>query len=313
MNEIEQIRKLKIGVLAGGWSNEREISLRSGKNVYNALKNSGCNAFLIDVDKNITEVLKKEAIELAYIALHGPFGEDGGIQALLDMLGIPHTGSSVLASALGMNKIMAKRVVMSVGVKTPPFMDITDYKNQRNSVIEEVGFPLVVKPKCEGSSIGVMIIENIEELDEIVDESILKYNGIFVEKFIKGREITIGVLSSKYEEIPLPILELKPKKQFYDFEAKYTKGMTDFILPAGFDEITTKKFQNQALLVHNTIGCKGATRTDFIVDENLNPYFLEINTSPGMTDTSDIPAEAKCMGINMEELVIKIVKSAFSK
>lgn len=312
MITIDELKKKKIGVLMGGWSNEREISIKSGTNVYNALKKSGCNVILIDVDKNIVEVLKKENIDLAYIAMHGPFGEDGGIQAVLEMLSIPYTGSNVLASAIGMNKLMCKRVAMSVGVKTSPFINITDYEKDRQRIADEIGFPVVVKPTSEGSSIGISIVKDYNELDKVIDKLFIEYNSCFVEKFIEGKEVTVGVIGSNSEDIALPILELVSKNEFYDFEAKYTKGLTEFILPANLDEEKTHDVQELALLMHKTIGCKGATRSDFIIDKNNEAYFLEINTSPGMTDTSDVPAEAKCKGIEIEELVLKIALSAFA-
>lgn len=309
--KINEIKKMKTGVLMGGWSGEREISLRSGKNVFNALKKAGCNVISIDVDKNIVDVLLKEKIDIAYIAMHGIFGEDGGIQAILEMLEIPYTGSNVLASAIGMNKLMSKRVAISENIKTSAFLEIKDYKKERDTIDKIIGFPLVLKPVNEGSSIGVYIVKDQNELDEIMKLDAEKYSKVFIEKYIKGREVTVGVLSSKFEEIVLPILELKPKKEFYDFEAKYTKGLTEFILPAELDKSMTRFVQKQALAIHSSLGCKGASRSDFIIDNNGEVYFLEINTSPGMTDTSDVPAEAKVIGIEMEDLVMKILLSAF--
>jgi D-alanine-D-alanine ligase len=295
----------------GGWSGEREISLRSGKNVAKALKKTGCNVISIDVDKDIVDVLRKSGIDVAFITLHGPFGEDGGIQSILEMLEIPYTGSGVLASAIGMNKLMCKRVVSSVGVKTSPFFEVIDYETEMEIILKQIGSPCVIKPVNEGSSLGVVIAKSDAELHDLICNGTREYKNIFVEKFLKGREFTVGVLTSKYEEVVLPILELRPKNEFYDFEAKYTKGLTEFILPAELDEITTEKLKQQALLVHKTLGCKGATRSDFIITEKGEINFLEINTSPGMTDTSDVPAEADCMGIDMQELMIKILKSAF--
>ncbi len=308
---LEELQKKKICVLKGGWSGEREISLRSAKNVENSLKKAGCNVISIDVDKNIVENLKKEEIDLAFIAMHGPFGEDGGIQSVLEMLNIPYTGSGVLASALGMNKLMCKRVVSSINVNTSPFTEVFNYNKQKKDILKEIGLPVVIKPVNEGSSIGVNMASTETELDELIGKAKSEFHGVFVEKFIKGKEITVGVITSKSEELVLPILELRPKKGFYDYEAKYTKGMTEFILPAELDEKATKTIQETALRIHKTLGCNGVSRSDFIIDEKGIAYFLEINTSPGLTDTSDIPAEAGAMGIDMQELMVKIVKSAF--
>ncbi len=308
---LEELKKIKIAVLMGGWSGEREISIRSGKNVENSLKKAGCNVISIDVDKNIVENLKKEKIGAAFVAMHGPFGEDGGIQSVLEMLKIPYTGSGILASAMGMNKLMCKRIVSFIGVKTSSFLEVFDYNMQRPEILKTMGLPVVVKPVNEGSSIGVQIIKNESELDEYFTGAAFKFDKVFVEKYLRGKEITIGVLTSRFEETVLPILELRPKKEFYDFDAKYTKGLTEFILPAKLDENTTKEIQQTALKVHKTLGCKGVTRSDFIITENGEANFLEINTSPGMTDTSDVPAEAGAMGIDMQDLMIRILKSAF--
>jgi D-alanine-D-alanine ligase len=311
MYGLDEIKQMKTAVLCGGWSLEREVSLRSGKNVYNALKNMGCNAILIDVDKDIVDVLKKEKPDAAFNALHGIFGEDGGVQAILDMLEIPYSGSGVLASAIGMDKLMSKRVAISVGIKTSDFLEIKDFENDREKAIGEIGFPMVVKPVKEGSSLGVSIVKNTNELYKAVEELKKSHGSLFCEKYIKGREVTVGVISGYNEIKALPILELCPKKDFYDFEAKYTKGLTEFILPAKISDNMRDDIQGEALKMHQTLGCKGASRSDFIIDENNVVYFLEINTSPGMTDTSDVPAEAASEGINMEELVLKILQSAF--
>ncbi|OGI00230.1 MAG: hypothetical protein A2Y25_00145 [Candidatus Melainabacteria bacterium GWF2_37_15] len=291
-------RSLKIGVLCGGMSSEREVSLRSGKNCFEALKRLGYeNACLIDVDKNIVKNLTDKGIELAFIAMHGKYGEDGCIQGLLEILGIPYTGCGVKASAVCMDKEFTKRIVASQGIPVIPSVEtVTEY-------------PVMVKPVCEGSSIGMSKVNNSTELDKAIQEAHKYGTGVIIEKFLEGQSITVGVLDINGKTIATPILELRVKSGWYDYEAKYTKGMTEFILPAELDAELTKKIQALAVKAHQAVEARGMSRVDFIVSEN-KPYLLEINTIPGMTDLSDLPAQAKEMSIEYDELVEIILKSA---
>jgi len=294
---VEIHSTLKIGVLCGGMSSEREVSLRSGKNCFEALKRLGYeNTCLIDVDKNIAAVLKDKDIELAYIAMHGKYGEDGCIQGLLEIMGIPYTGCGVKASAVCMDKEFTKIIVASRGVPVIPSQD---------KVIE---YPVMVKPLCEGSSIGMSKVNNEAEFDIAIKEAKKYGTGVIIEKFLEGKSITVGVLDIQGRTVATPILELRSKTGWYDYEAKYTKGLTEFILPAEIDEDLTKQIQEYAVMAHNAVEARGMSRVDFIVSEN-KPYMLEINTIPGMTDLSDLPAQAKAMGIEYDELVEIILKA----
>lgn len=297
------LKHKKIAVLMGGFSSEREISLRSGKNVFQILKSGGYEAVGLDVGSDFLTRLKEEKIEIAFNVLHGEFGEDGKVQAILDFLKIPYTGSGFEASTIGINKILSKQVVSLYGVPTASFA-LLDPNTGFDCI--DFNLPWVYKPVDEGSSLGVKLIKTPEDLKSLS----LKKGKSFVEQFISGAEVTVGVLDTGTEQTVLPVLQLVPKNEFYDFEAKYTKGMTEFILPAKLPEAIYKKVQEMALTAHQAIGASGATRSDFIIDSEGVPYFLEINTNPGMTETSDIPAQAKAYGLTELQLCEKILLSA---
>ncbi len=315
---LEEIkRKLKgrrIAVLMGGTSGERAVSLRSGRNVLRALRSHGLDAVEIDpADPEFVRSLIDGKIDLAFIALHGRGGEDGAIQGLLESLNIPYTGSGVLASALAMNKVASKRIFQAVGVPTPHFMVIdpsSDLNEQCRLAIEEIGLPIVVKPTSEGSSLGVSIVREVGFLFETVKKTLTQFGDIFLERFIPGREVTVGILGTGEGAYPLPVLELVPKREFYDYEAKYTPGMTRFILPAPFPREIYDHIQEVALMAHRSLGCRGVSRVDMRVDHEGNPFVTDVNTIPGLTDLSDLPAQAKCAGIPYDELILRILESA---
>ena len=311
----------KVAVLCGGLSNEREVSLRSGNNCLAALKRLGYeNAELIDVGKNLSEILLKKGTEFAFMALHGRYGEDGAVQGMLELLGVPYTGSGVLASALAMSKPLTKKLLSANQIPYAPTIVITERERaQIDSILASVDWlPAMVKPLNEGSSVGVLKVEKKEDIKARVLETLDEYGGVLLEKFIKGQEITVGVL----EEPPqrrngkdiwaLPILELRPKSKagFYDYEAKYTKGMTEFILPAELSPELTKKCQELAVHTFRALNCSGYARVDMMVSEDGQPYILEVNTLPGMTDTSDLPAMAQEAGITYDQLVERILFSS---
>lgn len=309
----------RVGVLYGGLSSEREVSLRSGTNCFNALKRLGYeNAELIDVDTNLAVVLKEKKIEIAFLCLHGRYGEDGTVQGLLELLRVPYTGSGVLASALAMNKTLTKQVLKAEGLPYPEtfILEKEDLKDLDGTLKRLPTPPVMIKPLKEGSSVGVSKANDAEELKKLLQETITEYGGALVERYITGQEITVGVLEkvngngSKYQA--LPILELRPKSKagFYDYEAKYTKGMTEFILPAELSEETTSLAQKLAVQTFKALSCSGYGRIDMMVDGKGNPYILELNSLPGMTDTSDLPAMAEVAGITYDELVDKILMSA---
>ncbi len=308
---MDSFKGKKIGVLCGGLSSEREISLRSGKNVYNTLMNMGLDVIMIDVDRNIVDKLKQEKIDIAFIMLHGRYGEDGCIQGLLEILDIPYTGPGVLASSVGMNKRITKRILSAKGIPVPESIDV-DFDNPEKTieyVKNHIKFPVIIKPNCEGSSIGVIKIDDEKKLREVISN--YEFKDCFIEKYVEGKEITAGGILTKDGFIDLPLLGLIPQNEFYDFDAKYTKGKTIMELPAKVSKAVEEKIKKYIETTFYELDLYGVARLDVIIDKDDNPYFLEVNTIPGMTETSDIPAMAKAKGMSMEELVLLILKSAF--
>lgn len=302
---------MKVGVIAGGVSSEREVSLKSGLAVYKALTELGYDTVFIDAQRDICERLNNEKIDLAFLALHGGWGENGGIQGLLEIMGIPYTGSGILASSLAMDKVASKKVFHYHGIPVPPYRVIT--KDQMTDIdkylLKELQLPIVVKPAEEGSSVGVSIVRSEEELDRAFNIAFKYGSRVIVEKFIEGKEINIGILGDR----ALGGVEIRPKKGFYDYEAKYTKGMTDYILPPEIDNNLYRKLLDLGLEAHRALGCEGATRVDMIVDREGNPYVLEVNTLPGMTETSLLPKIAALSGYDFKGLVKEILELALAK
>ena len=301
-------RDSKIAVLCGGMSSEREVSLRSGKNCHEALLRLGFqNAVIVDVDENIAQNLKEQKIEYAYNALHGKYGEDGCIQGLLEILKIPYSGCGTMASALCMNKEYTKKILSTAGI--PLIKSVFIRKGE--SILEAVAdlkYPMMIKPVSEGSSFGMSKVENQEELIKAVEDA-QKYNpDVLIEEYLVGICATVGVLEDNDKTFTTEILELRPKNEWYDYEAKYTKGLTEFILPAEVSDEMTKQIKEIAIKSHKLANCSGVSRVDFHIVGDI-PYVLEINTSPGMTDTSDLPAQAAVMGIDYDNLVLLILNS----
>lgn len=309
MSNIEHISELKmkkIGVLMGGLSAEREVSLNSGRAVHQALINQGFNAVAIDVGRDLPDVLKREAIELAFIALHGRYGEDGCVQGLLELLQIPYTGSGVLASALAMHKLYSKQAFAASGILTAPFRC---FRRDEPVVLTELPFdlPLVVKPVQEGSSVGVSIVKRAEQLPSALELAFRHDDEILVEQYIKGQEVQIGIL----DDCPIGAIEIVPKNEFYDFEAKYTDGMAEHIFPARLEADLYEKAQQVGLATHRALGCKGYSRVDLLVTPAGECYVLEVNTLPGMTALSLLPEiAAKGAGLSFEALVARIISTA---
>ena len=303
----------KIAVLCGGMSSEREVSLRSGNNCLAALLRLGFkNAVMLDVDENVAQKLKSEKIEYAYNALHGKYGEDGCIQGLLEILKIPYSGCGPMSSALCMNKEYTKKILSTADIPLIKSVFIRKGEGILDSV-KGLKFPLMIKPVSEGSSFGMSKVESESELVKAVEEA-QKYNpDILIEEYLVGICATVGVLEDfdlkdHGKTFATEILELRPKNEWYDYEAKYTKGLTEFILPAGLSDEMTQKVKEIAIKSHKLTNCSGVSRVDFHIVDNI-PYVLEINTSPGMTDTSDLPAQAACMGIDYDTLVLLILNS----
>jgi D-alanine-D-alanine ligase len=309
----DALKTRTIGVLMGGLSGEREISLRSGRNCLRALRASGYRAVEIDALRDVGARLQEAGVEVAFLALHGRYGEDGTIQGLLEIMGIPYTGSGVLASALGMNKVAAKKVVAGSGLPTPDYCEIGADESAGSAAarIEALlRLPVMLKPEQEGSSLGVSKCKTSGQLEECLEAGRAEFGKVFAERFIPGIEITVGVIERGGRAEALPILELVPKNEFYDYEAKYTEGMTEFILPARLESTVYAEAQRVAIAVFEAIGCRGYARVDMMVDQDGVPWFVEVNTLPGMTELSDLPAQARAAGISYEELVETILLTA---
>ena len=313
--DVKKIEKVidtnkKIAVLVGGPSSEAEVSRRSGKNVFNALIQLGYkNTEMIEVDENLTDNLKNKGIEVVYNAMHGKYGEDGCIQGLLEVMGIPYTGCGVLASSVGMNKEYTKNILK--GANIPLIQSVLirkgeDYKEK----IKNLKYPFMLKPVSEGSSIGMYKVNNEKEMEECFQKSAQYGQDVMVEEYLIGKSATVGVLEDTQNKLfATEILEFRTKTEWYDFEAKYTAGMTEFILPAELSSEMTQKVKNIAIEAFKACACRGVSRVDFLIVNDI-PYVLEINTSPGMTDLSDLPAQAKAMGIDYNSLVQIILNGA---
>lgn len=309
----EPFEGLKIGVLMGGQSPEREVSLRSGKGVLGALRRLGLDAVAIDPGPDVVAQLREAGVDVVFNILHGGPGENGAIQGALDNAGIPYTGSGVLASALSMNKVQCKRLMKAVGINTPEWVEFAVDKPTEGAIelaLERIGLPLVVKPYDLGSSVDVAIVRDRQQLASTVAGLVRRYGRCFAERYISGTEITVGIVGYADRLRALPVLELVPKKEFYDYEAKYTKGMTELICPARLSPAQAEDAQNVALAVHRLVGCHGISRVDMHMDEAGTVWVHEINSIPGMTETSDVPAEAQAAGMSYDELVLEILHSA---
>lgn len=298
----------KIGVLMGGISAEREVSLRSGMAALGALRSLGYNAIGIDAGRDICSVLSKEKVEVAFLALHGGFGEDGSIQGLLDVMGIPYTGSGVLASALAMDKAASKIVFIHHGIPTPRFEVARSVQEALKSpLIEAPAF--VVKPVREGSSVGVGIVRERQGLEDALRSALSFGGGAVIEEYIEGKEVQIGILGGR----ALGGVEVRPKRGFYDYEAKYTPGLTEYILPPELDERTYERAKDAALRAHTALGCRGGTRVDLLIERGGNPFVLEVNTIPGMTETSLLPKIARLAGMDFPSLMESMLKEAIDE
>ncbi len=301
--------KKKIAVLMGGGSSERDVSLRSGKAMEAALRRRGYRVIGLDVNPSIAVNLKREEVEVAVISLHGRGGEDGAIQGLLEVMGIPYTGSGIAASAIGMNKVLTKRLLEYHNLPTPRYAVLRGAGQKGFSLPMGFNWPVVLKPASEGSTIGVTIVREEPDLLPALERAFSYGPLVLMEDYIDGQEVTVGIL----EEEALPVIEIVPREDFYNYEAKYTPGKTEYILPARIPEETYREVQQLALKVHESIGCEGYSRVDLRLDRKFKPYVLEINTLPGMTETSLLPKAAKDAGIGYDDLVEKILSSALKK
>lgn len=310
-NIVSKIDKsAKIAVLSGGMSSEHDVSMRSGKGCFDALQRLGFkNAELVIVDKDIAVKLKNGNYDYAFNALHGKYGEDGCIQGILEILQIPYTGCGVMSSSLCMNKEYTKRILSTcpdIPMAKSAFVRKGDNLAEKTKYLT---YPLFVKPVCEGSSFGMTKVDKPEDLQAAYEVAVKYNDDVLIEEFIDGFFVTVGVLECCGEAFATEILEIRPKNEWYDFEAKYTNGMSEFICPARLSEEVTKHVKEVAVKAFQTAGCRSVSRVDFMMKDDI-PYLLEINTSPGMTTVSDLPAQAAAMGIDYDNLVLLILNSA---
>ena len=302
---VEELKAKKIGVLMGGLSAEREVSLNSGAAVLASLVSQGYRAVGIDVGRDLPARLAAEEVEVAFIALHGRFGEDGSVQGLLELMGIPYTGSGVLASALAINKVYSKVMFRSAGLTVAPYQVL----RRGEELSLSFALPVVVKPSQEGSSVGVSIVREPERMEAALAEAFTYDSEILIERFIKGAEVQVGILDGQ----ALGAIEIVPKGEFYDFEAKYTAGMAEHILPARLPAAIYADVLKAGEKAHAALGCDCYSRVDFLVTGAGECYLLEVNTLPGMTDLSLLPEIARGAGLQFGELVQRVLLAASLK
>jgi len=294
----------RVAVLMGGDSAEREISLQSGQAVYKALKSFGIDVTAVDTHGKDLEKLRN--YDRAFIALHGRGGEDGTIQGLLEYLNLPYTGSGVLASALAMDKIRSKQLWNGIGLKTPEF-HVVDNKNEALDLAEKITYPLILKPSCEGSSIGMNKVDNKSEFMPAF-EAAEKFGEVLIESWITGSEYTVAIVGKK----TYPTIELRTKNTFYDYEAKYESNETEYICPCDLSKNEILEIEALSVKAFDSLGCKDWGRVDFMRDTQGQFYLLEVNTVPGMTNHSLVPMAAKASGLSFDNLVLKILEQTLS-
>ena len=297
----------KVAVLFGGTSAEREVSLNSGSRVLAALQRQGVDAQAFDPAERSLDELK--GFDRVFIALHGRHGEDGTIQGALELMHIPYTGSGVMASAIGMDKWRTKLLWSSVGLAIPKFVLLNE-NSDFAAVEQQLGLPLFVKPACEGSSIGISMVRQPGELRQAYLEAARHDSLVIAEEGVMGGEYTVAIIGEGENMQALPIIKIEPATEFYDYEAKYLRDDTQYRCPCGLPEARELELRAQALEAFRVLGCRGWGRVDFLMDEQGNAYFLEANTSPGMTDHSLVPMSARVAGISYDELVVRILALA---
>ena len=301
--KTEMNRFGKVAVLFGGKSAEREVSLKSGAGVLAALQRQGVDAHAFDPAERPLDELR--AFDRAFIMLHGRYGEDGTIQGALELMGIPYTGSGVMASAVGMDKWRTKLLWRAVGLPIPEFV-MLDENSDFAAVERQLGLPLFVKPACEGSSIGVSKVRQPGELQTAWREAAKHDSLVIAEQAILGGEYTVAILGEQV----LPIIKIVPATDFYDYEAKYLRDDTQYLCPCGLPEAREMELRAQALEAFRALGCSGWGRVDFLMDDAGRAYLLEVNTSPGMTDHSLVPMAARVAGISYEQLVLRVLEES---
>jgi D-alanine-D-alanine ligase len=295
----------KVAVMMGGRSAERAVSLKSGSMVLAALKKKDVDAHAFDPKERGLEALIKDRFDRVFIVLHGRYGEDGTIQGALEVMGIPYTGSAVMGSALAMDKWRTKLVWQGSGVPTP-HCELLTRESDFQGVATRLGLPLMVKPANEGSSIGMTKVKSARDLTEAYALAVNYDRVVIAEAFVDGVELTVGVLG----DTALPLIKLETPREFYDYEAKYSATDTRYIIPSGLPPDAERIIQDEALRAFRILGCSGWGRVDLMLDRTGKPYFLEVNTSPGMTDHSLVPMAARHVGLSFEDLCLRILELA---
>ncbi|MCL4499355.1 MAG: D-alanine--D-alanine ligase [Chloroflexi bacterium] len=310
--------KDKIAVLMGGRSLEREVSLKSGQRVADALEERGYPVLRLDVDEHLVGNLQDEKPSLAYIALHGKYGEDGTVQEILEILNVPYTGPGVYASALGFDKSLSKEIFRSNGIPTPEFLTLSAGSFREmgaagllSDVVERLGLPIVVKPAGQGSALGIKIAHNADELPGALIGALSYDDKVVLERYIRGVEVAVSIVGDPEPEA-LPVVEIEKTKEFFDFESMYTMGTTSYHVPARVSSELMAVAQTTAVQVHKALGCRDVSRVDIIIQGDV-PYVLELNTSPGMTETSLLPMAAGAAGLGFGDLVEKLVGFALRR
>ncbi|MCW9047048.1 MAG: D-alanine--D-alanine ligase [Gammaproteobacteria bacterium] len=294
-----------VAVLMGGWSAEREVSLNSGNAVYKALCRQGINATAVDVGRNICEQLKEAEFSHVFNIMHGRGGEDGQVQGVLDILQLPYTGTGVLGSALAMDKFRCKQLWRGMGLPTPDFMELK-HEADCDEALMRLGLPLMIKPVLEGSSIGISKVNNSDEMLAAWKKAKNCGGVVMAEKFIQGKEYTAAILGEQV----LPMIRLETENDFYDYQAKYVSNDTQYICPCGLSDSVEIELAKLMFQAYKALMCEGWGRVDFMLDEKNQPWLIEINTVPGMTDHSLVPMAAKHAGMSFEELVFNILQGA---
>ncbi len=288
----------------GGFSEEREISMKTGNAVVTAFKEKGYDVDPIIADRSLWEKIRKSKPDVAFIALHGSMGEDGAVQGLLEWMGIPYVGSGILGSAIALNKTISKQLLTFHEIPTPDFISISRENPEGLELLrKDLKLPTIVKPASQGSTIGLTVVRHENELEAAVQKAFEHDEEVLIEDYIDGRLLAVGVVGEKI----LPIVEIKPKGGLYDYEAKYTKGKTDYVVPAPLNHETRKRCEELAWKTHKILRCHGFSRVDLILDKDDNPTVLELNTIPGMTETSLLPMAAKEAGMEFGDLLENIL------
>ena len=295
----------KVAVLMGGPSAEREVSLNSGAAVLQGLLNRGVDAHGVDAGADVLDVLREGDFDRAFTILHGRWGEDGVIQGGLELIGLPYTGSGVQGSALGMDKLRCKQLWRGVGLPTPDFIRLTA-GTDIDAVIDQLGLPLVIKPSREGSSIGISVVRNRADMQQAMEQAFACDRAVIAEKYIAGVELTASILGQE----SLPLIRLETPREFYDYEAKYVQDDTSYVCPCGLSQALETDIQAIAMHAFEAVGCSGWGRVDVMLDAGNQPWLLEVNTAPGMTDHSLVPMAARQAGYGFDDLVIRILETS---